>query len=1027
MGSESKQVLIVSHQSILTITFSRRLRHILFVAPPRPRNIAASTNRMPDYYKGRGQNRKRKLRAPRKHGTPAPATNANEEHVSSEDDDETVPPASRKKVRWEGSHRSATQDPTMEETMEGTAEAETEENVDSLDTEDAGINKIYLTAWCQNRRVGMAYYDPIKCMIYVLEDTEETSHFDLTKMVLEQASPDVVLTSSRSDDTFVDVARDFVEGSNGIFQIRPNKEFSATKGKDRLMSLQLLSELPHNEDLNSIPSSDDVSSTSRNAYDFMAKRRDAMRDPTTKRWNASIRLSNYASLQSSPLCMASVGALLDHLVRERAVNDFEDEGIRGLEVRDIECLALNEVMQINADALFSLQIFENEDHASMHSTKTKEGLSLAGILNVTNTALGRVLMRSWLLRPSLSLSVINSRHDAVECFLQPENITTANTLNGHLKGIKNVPRMLSILRSGKAKVGEWQGLLKFTVLCAMLKETLSELHEASHLDIVKNLFSALDIACFREVGTKINDIIDWEESAEARRVCVRPHIDEELDNRKHVYHGIDSVLSKVAERISQVVPPEYASSLNIVYFPQLGFLICVPMRDEWRSEVGVQVIDGWSFQFSSESHVYLKSQEMHDMDAHIGDLHSLIVDREIEIVQALLEEILVHDVAMSHACDVCAELDCLLAFADVARAYDYRRPVMVEDNVIDIVKGRHPLQELVVDTFVPNDARITGGDGRYSMFKDSTDSDTALEENELKIWNSVLMCTGANACGKSVYLKQIALIQYMAQIGCFVPAEEATLGIVDKIFTRISTRESVSKVQSAFMIDLNQVSLALRNCTGRSLILLDEFGKGTLPTDGAGLLCGVIKHLLSRKLDCPKVLVATHFHDVFREEILDPKSVPISFLHMQVMFTSRDGKIIETENPGNSISSRSLSTTPSTARPGSAATQEEPREEITYLYRVMEGLSLDSHAAKCAELFGIPSRLVQRARYVSQLLSTYEIGRLLDERMSEKEAAELEEAESICRRFLCWNLSENVGEVKQKLGQVLGREPECEG
>ncbi|KAF8827642.1 hypothetical protein HHX47_DHR4000349 [Lentinula edodes] len=919
---------------------------------------------MPGFYRGGGQNRKRKFHATRRQkqpqastrsisGTPAPS-NTNEEEVQSEDGEDS--PTLQKKVRWEGRHRANTEDPTEDGTMEGTST--TEENQDSCEPQASRIDKIFLTAWCQNRRVGMAYYDPIKCSIYVLEDTEETSHFDVTKMVLEQASPDIVLTSSRSDDEFMDTVRELVEVSSGIFQIRPNKEFSAAKGKDRLISLQLLSDLPQDEDQSSMLSSDDGSSISRNAYEFMAKRSGAMHDPTTKRWNASIRLFNFASLESSPLCMASIGALLDQLVRARAVDDLEDEGIRGLEVRDIECLALNEVMQINGDALFSLQVFENEDHASMHSNKTKEGLSLSGILNVTNTALGRVLMRSWLLRPSLSLSVIKSRHDAVECFLRLENVTTVTTLRGHLKGIKNVPRILSVLRSGKAKFVEWQGLVKFTVLCAMLKETLTELHEASGLDIVQKLLPALDISCFREIGTRINDMIDWEESTEARRICVRPHIDEELDNRKHVYNGIDTVLSKVAERISRIIPSDYASSLNIVYFPQLGFLICVPMQEEWRTEVGVQVIDGWSFQFSSESHVYFKSQEMHDMDAHIGDLHSLIVDREIEIIQALLEEILVHDAAMSHACDVCAELDCLLAFADVSRAYDYQRPVMVEDNIIDIVQGRHPLQELVVDTFVPNDARITGGDGHFSIFTDTSEADTQLEENHLKLWNSVLLCTGANACGKSVYLKQIALIQYMAQIGCFVPAEAATLGIVDKIFTRISTRESVSKV---------------------------------IP-NGAGLLCGVIKHLLARKSNCPKILVATHFHDVFRKEILDPKLIPISFLHMQVMFTAaRDGSLLEPGSPGNSLTSRSLSATLSATKPSSSvATQEGLREEITYLY--------------------------------SQLLSSYEIGRLLDERMSEKEVLELEEAEAICRRFLGWNLTvDNVG-AKKKLGEVLGRQ-----
>lgn len=152
---------------------------------------------------------------------------------------------------------------------------------------------------------------------------------------------------------------------------------------------------------------------------------------------------------------------------------------------------------------------------------------------------------------------------------------------------------------------------------------------------------------------------------------------------------------------------------------------------------------------------YFHSQLVTDMDIHIGDLHSLIVDREIEIIQELLDEILVYDQSMTHACAVCAELDCLLAFAEASRMYNYRRPHMVEENIIDIYQGRydavilsriailpcrrHPLQEQVVDTFVPNDARIIGGGGG------GTNSGLKRVDEE---WNSVLLCTGANACGK---------------------------------------------------------------------------------------------------------------------------------------------------------------------------------------------------------------------------------------------------------------------------------------
>ncbi|KAF7298995.1 MutS 5 [Mycena indigotica] len=709
----------------------------------------------------------------------------------------------KKKVRWEAS--------------------DTESESDSEETLD---HKICLAAYAQRGRVACAYYDPVKCIIYYLEDAVETRHYELTTTLLEQVHPDVVITSSRSDDELMDVARAHMDASGGVFQIRPQKEFSPSKGRERILSLRLLSEIPSDD--SDPPASSDVetlSSTSggRNAYDFMRRRQaETGGDPVMKRWNAAIRLSNFTTADSSPLCVASVGALLEYLVR-KAVDDLDNEGIAGLQVREIEAISLEQYMQINADALSSLQIFESEDHGSMHSDKTKEGLSLFGTLNSTNTTLGRALLRTWLLRPSLSLSVIKARHDAVECFMSTENLVAASAMQAHLKGIKNVPRILELTRSGKAKMKDWQGLVKFTFHSAMLRENLSELHLSGGVEIVKKLVAALDVASFREVGNRINEIIDWEESSHSGRVCVRPNIDEELDNRKHIYHGIDSVLSKVAEQICQTVPPDYAASLNIVYFPQLGFLICIPMLDEWNAD-GIQVIEGWTFQFSSEHHVYFKSKEMNDMDLHIGDLHSSIVDREIEIVQELLEEIIVHFDGMAAACDIMAELDCLLSFACASRGLGYRRPNIVEDNIIDIQQGRHPLQEQVVDAFVPNDAHIAGGSGDRSVLVGDESTHEAEE------WNSIVLCTGANACGKSVYLKQVALIQYMAQIGCFVPAESATLGIVDKIFTRISTRESVSKVQSAFMIDLNQVSLALRNATANSLILLDEFGKGTLPT-----------------------------------------------------------------------------------------------------------------------------------------------------------------------------------------------------
>ncbi|KAI6042638.1 DNA mismatch repair protein MutS, partial [Pisolithus marmoratus] len=844
-------------------------------------------------------------------------------------------------------------------------------------------------------RLGCAYYDPVTCVVSVLEDCREAGHYDMTKMLVEQSSPRVIITSSKSDDACISVLQDYAEAAGTIFQIRPHKEFVPAKGRERLLTLKFLTELEGGVYGSSEASLESSESGLKGAYNFMQERKQTSGDPNTKRWNATIRLANFASLESAPLCLSSIGALIDFLTRERAAEELEHDGLEALDIQSIEVLVLDKIMHINADALYSLQVFESENHASMHSEKTKEGLSLFGIFNTTRTTLGRSLLRTWLLRPSLSLEVLKARHTAVECFLFAESTPAISALQTHLKGITNVPKAVKALKSGKGTANDWQALVKFTYHSSLLCDALSELYHCENVEIVKTLTCVVNLHSLKEIGNAINKTIDWEESAEMERICIRPHIDEELDNRKHAYCGIDSVLSKVAQQISQSVPVEYATSLNVVYFPQLGFLITVPMLEEWTSDAGIKVLEGWSFQFSSESHVYFKSKEMHDMDHHIGDLHSAIVDREIEIVQELSEKIVPFHDSIISICDACAELDCLLAFAEAARSFNYIRPQMVEGSVMDIVQGRHPLQELAVDAFVPNDARLVGGAG----FGQSYVPDHASNAADGLPFNSVVLCTGANACGKSVYLKQVALIQYMAQVmRSFVPAESATLGIVDKIFTRIQTKESVSKVQSAFMIDLSQVSLALRNCTSRSLILLDEFGKGTISTDGAGLFCGVVRHLLNRGADCPMVLAATHFHEVFRKGLLDPDTLPTTFLHMEVLFTTSSGDLIDTD--GLTSSGMFLD-----SETGHRSRVSVPGERITYLYRVAPGLSYVSHATQCAALYGLPHRIVARARYVSELLAMYELGKLLEEQMSEKELLDLQEAEKVARRFLEWDLT----------------------
>ncbi|CAG8587142.1 7126_t:CDS:10, partial [Dentiscutata heterogama] len=530
------------------------------------------------------------------------------------------------------------------------------------------------------------------------------------------------------------------------------------------------------------------------------------------------------------------------------------------------------------------------------------------ILNNTRTVLGKYLLKQWFFRPTLDLAVLDERHRTIECFLQPDNLDISGQFTTCLKHIKNIPKIIENM-NGRLNIKDWQSLLQ----------------------------------------------IDFDESVKEGRIVVKPHVDEELDHMKRTYDGLDDFLFEVAREISSSIPTEFASTLNVIYFPQLGYLVTVPLKPEWRDEEDFK-IDGLYYQFSTATTVYYKNDRMRELDEYLGDIHGLIVDREIEIMQKLQDRILEYVPLFLNSSAVCAELDCILSFAESARRYGYNRPIVTDENILIIEKGRHPLQELCINVFVANDTRLVGGRG--ILDDDEMNEDSLTDEKDT--YNSVMLLSGANYSGKSVYLKQVALIVYMAHIGSFVPAESATIGLTDKIFTRIQTKETI---QSAFMIDLQQISIAIRNSTSRSLLIFDEFGKGTGSTDGAGLFCGVMEHLLKRGKDCPKVIAATHFHGFYHFKYISSVLVVVIFTVNNIIYYSNYQEIFE-----NNLLPQSL--------PISLTTMEimddDKDEELTFLYRLIPGRSTSSWGTFCATLAGVPPNIVKRATHLSHLFSRYE-------------------------------------------------------
>lgn len=346
-----------------------------------------------------------------------------------------------------------------------------------------------------------------------------------------------------------------------------------------------------------------------------------------------------------------------------------------------------------------------------------------------------------------------------------------------------------------------------------------------------------------------------------------------------------------------------------------------------------------------------------------------IQDREIEIVHSLGVSVLEHQQFLLAASEVLGDLDSILALSLGCCQHNWVRPHVTSENIVEIHGGRHPLQELVVPSFIANDCYLAGGSDQPSSPVGQLDShqvgSTTATEIEAE-YPSTLVLTGPNHSGKSVYLKQVALIVYLAHLGCYVPAKEATIGITDRILTRVATRESVGRNESAFSIDLRQAAFSINFATPRSLILVDEFGKGTDSLDGVGLMTALLDHFTSMGQSRPKVLAATHFHEIFEGDFL--QAYPnLAFAHMDIHL-DLDTPVTE--------------------------------EQVTYLFQLVSGRSTSSFGSRCAAMNGIGEEIVARAEELVLLQARNEDLEFACSVLSEEESRKLQRAELTARRFL---------------------------
>lgn len=563
---------------------------------------------------------------------------------------------------------------------------------------------------------------------------------------------------------------------------------------------------------------------------------------------------------------------------------------------DIQKVGLNNINSIKCYNISSYMVLDIYTRRNLELSETIRGKqkkgALLSIIDKTSTSMGGRKLKSWLEKPLLSTVEINNRLDSVEEFYN--DFLRREEIKEYLRSMYDIERLGSRIALGSANAKDLiafkQSVRNLPYIKSLLSDCTSTLLNSIHvnLDILDDLYLVIDRSIHDDPPFSLRE-------GNLIKTGFLPELDEIREASVNGKQWIAELEQKEKEKTG-------IKSLKIGFNKVFGYYIDITKSN--LASVPDYFIRKQTLS-NSERYITPELKKLEDM---VLGAEEKLIEMEYQTFVGIRNDIAGHIKRIQHTASYLSDLDCICSLAEVSQKNSYIRPEVNNEDKIIIEGGRHPVVEM------------QGGDIRF------VPNDTVLDNKE----NRMLIITGPNMAGKSTYMRQVALIALMAQIGCFVPAAKAVIGVVDRIFTRVGASDDLASGQSTFMVEMSELANIINNATSKSLIILDEIGRGTSTFDGLSIAWSVVEYIADKVKLGAKTLFATHYHEL----------------------TELEDKIDGVKNYCISV--------------------EEKGKDIIFLRKIIRGGANGSYGIHVARLAGIPENILERSSEILSILEKSE-------------------------------------------------------